>query len=150
MVKRHKPSNEARAATHTATDEDYAKLAQHVVTAIVNKCRDIIVRFPYFAELPDDWPRGILIHRDDHFNYYKVKVSKAANWLHAHGYLAEDAKGLVKSMRTVSNLVGEIDRMFANPQQEFLKDAKNVVDKLAVNQYNVNPVGYEIEEDKND
>lgn len=147
MVNRVKPTNEARAATHKATDEDYAKLAQHVVTALVNKCRDIIVRFPYFAELPDDWPRGILIKRDDHFNYYRVKVFKAADWLHAHGYLAEDAKGLVKSMRSVSNLVGEIDRMFASPQQEFLRNDKIPVDKILGGAYNVNPVGYEIEEE---
>jgi hypothetical protein len=146
MVKRVKPSNSQRQATHPASSDDYKKLATHVTSAIVNKCRDIVVRFPYFVKLPDDWPRGILIKRDAHYDYYKVKAFKAADWLYAHGYMPADAKGTMKSMRTVNNLMGEVDRLLTNPQQEFLKDDKNVVDKIYGGAYNTKPVGYEIEE----
>jgi hypothetical protein len=116
QVKRVKPSNAQRQATHPASDEDYKRLASYVVSAIAHKCRDLVIRFPYFVKLPDDWPRGILIKKDAQYDYYKVKVFKAADWLHAHGYLATDAKGTMKSMRTVNNLWGEIDRLLTNPE----------------------------------
>lgn len=130
MVKRHKPSNEQRQATHPAIEEDYQKLAAHVVSAIANKCRDVVIKVPYFIVFADDWPKGILIKRDAHFNWYRVKAFKAADWLHAHGYLAADAKGTVKSMRTVNNLWGEIDRLLMNPE--------NLVDTEHKTLYNVN------------
>jgi hypothetical protein len=113
---RKKPTNEARAATHPAIEEDYQKLAAHVVSAIANKCRDVVIKVPYFIVFADDWPKGILIKRDASFNWYRVKAFKAADWLHRHGYLAADAKGTVKSMRTVNNLWGEIDRLLTNPE----------------------------------
>ena len=125
---RVKPTNEQRQATHPALEEDYQKLAQHVVSAIANKCRDVVIKVPYFIVFAEDWPKGLLVKRDAHFNWYRVKVFKAANWLHAHGYLATDAKATMKSMRTVNNLIGEIDRLVEQPHKEFLRDAKIVVD----------------------
>lgn len=146
MVKRVKPTNELRAATHPASDDDYQRLAVAVVQAITLKQHNIIVRFPYFCKLPDDWPRGIRIKRDESYDYFKIKTFKAATWLHEHGYLAQGPKELVKSQRSVVNMLGEIDRMFASPQQEFLRNDKIPVDKIYGGAYNVNPVGYEIEE----
>jgi hypothetical protein len=128
MVKRVKPSNSQRQATHPASSDDYKKLAAHVTSAIVNKCRDIVVRFPYFVKLPTSWPRGILIKRDAHYDYYKVKAFKAADWLFAHGYMPADAKGTVKSMRGVNNLMGEIDRLVEQPHKEFLRADKILLD----------------------
>lgn len=130
MVTRHKPSNEIRATTRAASDEDYRKLAQHITEAIINKCRDVVIRFPYFVQLPDDWPRGLLIKRDEKYNWYRVKCFKAADWLHERGYLPENARGIVKSMRSVNNMLGELDRMLASPQEEFLRNSKSSVDKL--------------------
>jgi hypothetical protein len=136
MVSRHKPTREQRAATHPATDADYTILAQHVVSAVIAKCRDIVIRFPYFVALPDDWPRGILVKRDESYNYYRVKVFKAADWMFKHGYLQQDAKGLVKSMRSVVNLLGEADRLLTTPEQEFLKGSKISVDTEENVEYN--------------
>lgn len=146
MKMRVKPTNEQRQATHPALEEDYQKLAQHVVSAIANKCRDLIIKVSYFIVFAEDWPKGLLIKKDAHFNWYKVKTFKAADWLYAHGYMPTDAKGTMKSMRTVNNLMGEVDRLLTNPQQEFLKDDKNVVDKIYGGAYNAKPVGHEIEE----
>lgn len=125
---RRKPTNEARAATHSATDEDYAILAQHVVSAIVDKRRDIVIRFPYFVVLAEDFPKGVLCKRDSQHNWYRAKTFKVANWLNKHGHLSQDSKAIVKSMRTVVNLLGEIDRLLATPEQEFLKGAKISID----------------------
>jgi hypothetical protein len=122
--KRHKPSNEARAATHEATPEDYAKLAQHVVSAIVDKRKDVILKLPYFVVLAEDFPKGVLVKRDEKYNWYRAKTFKVANWLHKHNHLSQDSKAIVKSMRTVVNLLGEADRLLATPEQEFLKGAK--------------------------
>jgi hypothetical protein len=143
QTKRVKPSNQLRATTREASDEDYAKLAQHIVSALANKCRDLVIRFPYFVKLPDDWPRGILIKRDDKYNWYRVKVFKAADWLNKHGYLPEDAKGIIKSMRSVNNMMGEVDRLLASPQEEFLKNDKIFVDKIYGGAYNDKPVDKE-------
>jgi hypothetical protein len=122
--KRHKPSNGVRAATHAATAEDYAKLAQHVVSALVNKSKDIVLKVPYFVQFSDDLPKGILIKKDAEYNWYRAKTQKLANWLYRHGHLSQDSKAIVKSMRTVVNMWGEIDRLLATPQEEFLKGAK--------------------------
>lgn len=145
MVKRHKPSNADRAATHAASAEDYAKLAKHVTSAIINKCRDLVLKVPYFIVFDEEFPKGILIKKDAQHNWYRAKTFKLADYLHAKGYMPEDAKGTMKSMRSVNNLMGEIDRMIANPQQEFLDD-KNVVDKIYGGAYNSKPVGYEDKE----
>lgn len=133
---RRKPTNELRASTHAATSVDYAILAQHVVSAIANKCRDLVIRLPYFAQMADDWPRGILIKKDSTHNYFKCKTFKVADWLHKHGHLPHDAKGIMKSMRTVNNLLGEIDRMLTQPQQEFLRNVENVIDSGKIEEYN--------------
>jgi hypothetical protein len=124
MVSRHKPTREQRAATHAATADDYAILAQHVVSAIVDKRRDIVIKLPYFVVLAEDFPKGVLAKRDSQYNWYRAKTFKIANWLNKHGHLSQDAKAIVKSMRTVVNMWGEVDRLLATPEQEFLKGAK--------------------------
>lgn len=116
MVARFKPSKALREQTHEASEIDYAKLAAAVVHAIVLKQKDLVIRLPYFAKLADDWPRGLLIRKDSTHNFFKVKVFKLADWLHSKGHLAQDAKGVVKSMRAVSNLTGEIERMLSQPE----------------------------------
>lgn len=136
MVKRHKPSKQLREATHAATPSDYEALAQAVVSAIVQKRRDVVIKLPYFVVLSEDFPKGVCIRKDEKFNWYRAKAFKLADWLYDKGFLSEDAKGIVKSMRTVSNLVGEIDRLVAQPQQEFLKEDKNVVDSQEFVMYN--------------
>jgi hypothetical protein len=141
---RHKPTREQKAATHAAQAEDYQRLAQAVVEAIVQKRRDIIFKIAYFAELDPELPKGILIHKDEHYNWYRAKAYKMADFLHARGFLPNDAKGIVKSMRTVSNMLGEIDRLLAAPQQEFLRDDK-IVDDVGILCDNV---GSENEESK--
>lgn len=128
MVERHKPSNEVRAATHPALGEDYKKLASHVTTAIVNKCRDIVIRFPYFVELDPTFPRGVLFKKDSMYNYHRCKVFKLADWLCERGFMPTNAKETMKSMRTVNNLMGEIDRLVEQPHKEFLQDHKILLD----------------------
>ena len=128
QVKRHKPSNAAREATHAATSDDYAKLAQHVVSAIIDKRRDVVIKMPYFVVLAEDFPKGILIKKDEKYNWYRAKTFKIANWLNKHGHLSQDSKAIVKSMRTVVNMLGETDRLLTTPEQEFLKGSKIVVD----------------------
>lgn len=130
MATRYKPSSTVRAATHPATTDDYAKLAAAVVEAITLKRKDVCIRFPYFVSLPEDFPKGLLYKKDERFNYYRAKAFKLMDWLHARGYASQNAKGVMKSMRSVNNLLGELDRMLASPQEEFLRNNKNSVDKL--------------------
>jgi len=137
-IKRHKPSKELRATTHEASDEDYKRLAAAVVEAITLKHKDVCIRFPYFVSLPEDFPRGILYKKDEMYNYHRCKSFKLMDWLHSKGYAPQDAKGVMKSMRSVNNLLGELDRMLASPQEEFLRNDKNSVDKLIDTEYNVN------------
>lgn len=126
MVTRHKPSKAQRAATRPANDEDYEKLAQAVVQALVQRKKDVILKLPYFVQMSDDFPKGILIKKTSEHNFYKAKVIKLANFLNKHGYLAQDAKGVVKSMRSVSNLVGEIERLVANPAETLYNSSSEI------------------------
>jgi hypothetical protein len=127
MAPRHKPSNQLRATTREASDEDYAKLAAVVVSAIVNKCRDVVLKMPYFVELDPTFPKGVLYKKDKMYNYYRAKAFKLMDWLYKNGHATQDAKGVVKSLRTVNNLVGEIDRMLVSPEKMVYNDV--LVDK---------------------
>jgi hypothetical protein len=141
MVTRYKPSKEALAATHSASEADYERLAVAVVQAITLKQRDIVIRFPYFVKLPEGFPKGILIRKDEQFNYYRAKCFKIADWLFEQGHLAQNAKEIVKSQRSVVNMLGEIERLVAQPQQAVLKEDKNVVDSQEFNLYNDVSIG---------
>jgi hypothetical protein len=135
-ITRYKPTKELREATHEATPSDYELLAQAVVSAIVQKRRDVVLKLPYFVRLSEDFPKGVLIKKDETHNWYRAKAFKLADWLHSKGFLPENAKGVVKSMRSVSNLVGEIDRLVAQPQQELLRDDNISVDTQEFSNYN--------------
>ena len=126
MTVRRKPSNQLRATTREASDEDYKILAAAVVEAITLKRKDVHIRFPYFVSLPDDFPKGVLYKKDSMHNYYRAKAFKLMDWLYNHGHAAQDAKGVVKSLRTVNNLIGEIDRMLANPEKTVYNDVSIV------------------------
>lgn len=140
MVKRHKPSREAKAATHKASDEDYAKLSKAVVEAIVLKRKDVYIRFPYFVELDPTFPKGILYRRDEKFNWYRAKAFRLADWLYERNLLSQDAKGIVKSTRSVVNMLGEVDRLLTKPlteHEDLLREDKIFVDSEDSPVYNV-------------
>jgi hypothetical protein len=122
MVKRVKPSNQLRATTREASDEDYKILAAAVVEAITLKRKDVHIRFPYFVSLPDDFPKGLLYKKDGRYNWYRAKAFKLMDWLFKHGHATQDAKAVVKSLRAVNNLIGEIDRMLVNPEKTVYND----------------------------
>ncbi len=107
---RNKPTKAAREATRQATQEDYAKLVQAVVKNITLKKRDIILKFPYFVQLAEDFPRGILVKRTTEFNFYRCKCFKIMDWLHKHSYSSYDAKAVVRMQRSVVNLWGQVDK----------------------------------------
>lgn len=125
---RAKPTKEARAATHPASSDDYKKLAQYVTSAIVNKYRDVVLKVPYFITFDEEFPKGICIKKDECFNWYRAKTFKLADYLHSKGFMPADAKGTMKSMRTVNNLMGEINRLVEQPHKEFLQDHKILLD----------------------
>jgi hypothetical protein len=111
MVTRWKPRKDAVDATHQASDEDYAKLAQAVLVAIIERKRDVILRFPYFVEFDESFPKGIIVKKDSQHNYYKAKVWKLANWLFEKGHLPQDHKNIMKSLRELAYLEGRIHKM---------------------------------------
>jgi hypothetical protein len=122
MTVRRKPSNQLRATTREASDEDYKILAAAVVEAITLKRKDVHIRFPYFVSLPEDFPKGILYKKDELYNYFRCKSFKLMDWLYNHGHAAQDAKGVVKSLRCVNNFIGEIDRMLVSPEKIVYND----------------------------
>lgn len=128
-VKRHKPSNEARAATHAASELDYQKLGQAVVEAIIRRERDLYVRLPYFAKMEDGWPRGVLVKKDGQHNIFKVKCFKLADFLYEKGILPYNAKGIMLSIRQMSYLEGKIDKMLAEPQEMLYNERSVEIEK---------------------
>lgn len=115
---RHKPKREVKEATHAATTADYEKLANAVVKAILLRKKDVYIRLPYFVTLADDWPRGILVHKDEMCNTYKVKTFKAADWLHKYNYLPADAHGIVLSMRDLTYREARLNKIFVDGGKE--------------------------------
>lgn len=113
--RRYKPTLQQRKATHHANDDDFKKLAAAVVKAIALKQKDVFLRFPYFVRLPDDFPKGVCYKRDQEYDYFRAKAFKLADWLYKHGHMSTDAKGVVKSMRTVVNLMGHVERLLTDP-----------------------------------
>jgi hypothetical protein len=114
-VQRWKPRREVVDATHEASTPDYEKLAQAVLVAIINRQKDVILRFPYFVVFDDEtYPKGIIVKKDEKYNYYKAKAFKLADWLYSKGFLPADAKGIMKSMRELAYLEGRIDKMLAS------------------------------------
>lgn len=114
-TRRWKPSNAQREATHEATAGDYAKLAQAVVEAIILKQRDVILKLPYFVVMDKTFPKGVLVSKDEQFNYYRAKAFKLADWLYERNYLPDDAKGIVRSRRDVMFLEGEVRKLLTEP-----------------------------------
>jgi hypothetical protein len=127
---RFKPTSAHKATTREATDADYTKLAVVVLTAIVNKQRDVVIKLPYFVKISDDMPKGVCIKKDGRYNWYRAKAFKMMDWLYKHGHAAQDAKAVVKSLRAVNNLIGEIDRMLVNPEKTVYNDVLVIKDDV--------------------
>jgi hypothetical protein len=72
----------------------------------------------------------VLYKKDSMHNYYRAKSFKLMDWLYKHGHAAQDAKGVVKSLRTVNNLIGEIDRMLANPEKTVYNDVSVIKEEV--------------------
>jgi hypothetical protein len=118
QIKRWKPRKDVVDATHQASDEDYAKLAQAVLVAIIERKRDVVLRFPYFVEFDESFPKGIIVKKDSQHNYYKAKVWKLANWLFEKGHLPQDHKNIMKSMRELAYLEGRINKILDSPLED--------------------------------
>lgn len=122
MVDRWKPRREVVEATHEASAPDYEKLAQAVLVAIINRQRDIVLRYPYFVTFDDEtYPKGIIVKKDKQYDYYKAKVWKLANWLFDKGWLPADYKNIMKSLRELAYLEGRIDKMLASDMESVVE-----------------------------
>lgn len=111
MVSRHKPTKAAREATHPASDEDYAKLVEAVTRVIILKERDVILKLVYFVDFGDGFPKGVLIKKDDKYNYYRAKAFKLADYLHKIGKMPADAKAVVLATRQITYKIADINKM---------------------------------------
>lgn len=129
MVIRHKPTKQAKEATHEAQTSDYQKLAEAVVKAIILKQRDVVFRTPYFVVFADDVPKGILIRKTAEHNYYRAKAFKLADWLHAKGFLPADAKGIVLSTRDLVYREARLNKILIDNSRADAYNERSVVDE---------------------
>lgn len=118
MVTRHKPTTEQRNATHPAQEADYERLASAVVRAIILKERDVILKLVYFVDFGKDFPKGVLIHKDDKHNWYRAKAFRLADWLHSIGRLPTNAKGVVLATRQMVYLEAKINKILIDSGKE--------------------------------
>lgn len=115
--KRVKPTNAAKQATHSAQAEDYRKLGEAVVRAIILKQRDVVFRTPYFVRFSEDFPKGVLEHKTAEHNYYRAKAFRLADWLYRHNYLPADAKGIVLSTRDLVFREAKLNKLLVDAEQ---------------------------------
>ena len=114
MNVRKKPTKELRESTHSASEADYQALARAVVERITLRKKDIFLKFIYFAEFADDWPKGVLVKKDGLYNTYKCKTYKVADWLHSKGFLPTDAKGIMLAQRDWGYREARLTRMLTD------------------------------------
>lgn len=110
---RHKPSKSLRDSTHAASAADLEILAKAVLVAIINRQKNLILKYPYFATFEESYPKGIIVKKDGVFDFYKVKVAKLADWLCSKGALPDDYKGIMKSQRDWGYREARLTRMLS-------------------------------------
>lgn len=123
---RHKPSKELLATTHEADEETYQKLAQACLRACILREKDIWYRLPYFAKLAEDFPRGIIVAKDGLNDTYKAKTIKMCDWLHSRGFLPEDHRGIMLSMRELAYREAAVNSMIKNVKIELDEQEENL------------------------
>lgn len=87
-VNRHgKPSKAFTSRLRAATSDDYERMVQACVEALIRGSQDVLGRFPYTLKFPKGFPKGILeIKYEDGTNIHRMKARKLLAWLNANGY----------------------------------------------------------------
>lgn len=76
--------------------------------------KDIYVSLPYFVKIDESFPRGVLVQKEGLKDVYKIKVVKLTNWLHERGFLPEDHRNVMLSLRDLAYKEAHINSLLKN------------------------------------
>lgn len=131
MNARVKPSRAILATTHEADAETYQRLAQACLRACMLREKDIYVSLPYFVKIDESFPRGVLVQKEGLKDVYKIKVVKLTNWLHERGFLPDNHRGVMLSLRDLAYKEAHINSLLKNVKIELDSD-KNLWENVEV------------------
>lgn len=98
-VNRHgKP---AKAYTDTLREpkkDDYQRLVNAVLEALIAGKKDVCIAFPYVFKFPADFPKGVLEEKVDDVNIRRCKAKKLLDWLREHGHTEVTTESLRGAM----------------------------------------------------
>lgn len=86
-VNRHgKPSKKYLSTLREPRKDDYTRLVNAAVEAIIAGESDVLIAFAYVLKYPADFPKGVLVEKVDDKNIRRVKAKKLLAWLNAKGH----------------------------------------------------------------
>ena len=112
MVERHgKPSNAFLSKLKPATQENFDKLVEASLAAIIDNQIDVEVWFPYTFKFPADFPRGVCISKQlDGSNVHSIKAKRLLMWLNANGHKTATVEMIGVQKRKFTNSDNEFDK----------------------------------------
>lgn len=109
VVRHGKPSNQYLETLRKPRKDDYKRLVQVALEAIVQGEKDVLIAFAYVLKFPDDFPRGILIEKLDDKNIHRIKARKLLKWLNENGHTDITAEMLAGQQRMMGRLLASFD-----------------------------------------
>lgn len=86
-VNRHgKPAKEYTDTLREPKREDYQRLVNAVLEALIAGKKDVYIAFPYVFRFPADFPKGVLEEKVEDVNIRRCKARKLLDWLREHGH----------------------------------------------------------------
>lgn len=86
VVRHGKPSKQYLQTLKNPSQEDYGRLVNVCLEAIVSGEKDVIIAFAYVLKFPEDFPKGIIIEKVDDRNVHRIKAKKLLVWLKDNGH----------------------------------------------------------------
>lgn len=72
----------------------------------------ILVQFPHWATFSEEFPKGVVVEREELYNTRKINAVKLVDWLYKNGHSPYDSGMLVKQTKHYMRLEKQIERMF--------------------------------------
>lgn len=118
VVRHGKPSKQYLQTLRSPDQEDYGRLVNVCLEAIVSGEKDVIIAFAYVLKFPDDFPKGILMEKIDDRNLHRIKAKKLLVWLHDNGHTEITSDMLRGQMVSFGIESARLDKLFGDDDEE--------------------------------
>lgn len=111
---RHRASKEFKKTLKPkAKKQDWKKLVDACVAAIINHQELIVVSFSYVFKYPEGFPKGLVIQREGLVNLRRIKVFRLIEWLYENKHSKYNYRDIVlfrrEFARKQTDLMNQVD-----------------------------------------